>query len=195
MTLEELGIENDMDYGWVAGKGQPKWHEIVWHMWYDMHSRVKDPSSKNYKNYKDCKIDSRFDKLSGYVNCILSQDTFTLFESTCENIRWEMDKDMKVKDNRIYAPEYMTLCTHDENLKEKHNRYKGIKLNRPKSCKPVIGIGELILLFSSRNDVRNKDFDPSAVGKCCNGKYDHKHKKYKWYFINYKHNKKYRVNK
>ena len=190
MKLIDFGIVNDMDRGWVRGKSQPLWHNKVYHMWVDMWNRVTNIESRSYTNYKDCKIHEDFRYLSNYVNWIMNDPNFEAFCSTCNTVRWTVDKDMKHPGNRNYYPEYMTLTTLSENTKEKNNR-KG----NPKPKAPVIGIKvDSIILLKSMIDGDAKGFDYSNISKCIRKKYK-SHKGYRWYKVNYRHNKKYRVNK
>lgn len=48
MTLEELGIENDMPKGWVRGKNQPKWHRSLYDRWKHMWERCCNPNHKDF---------------------------------------------------------------------------------------------------------------------------------------------------
>ena len=43
-----------------------------------MWARCKNPSNKDYPNYKDCKIDERYRLLSNYVNDVMQLDNFDL---------------------------------------------------------------------------------------------------------------------
>ena len=180
MSLKELGIENDMPKGWVKGKGQPRWHRLVYDKWVNMHDRVKNPSNPSYPNYKDSKICESLDYLSNYVKFIESQPTFDEFCSTCDKIVWSVDKDIKVKDNKDYYPEFMSLVTRSENSKDRNNRYDYSVFN--KAIKGTSLKDGSILIFESRNSVREKGFDPGCVTKCCTGERK-SHKGYKWEYL------------
>ena len=158
MTLDDLGIKNDMPKGWIKGKGQPKWHEVVYNMWRDMHRRCKDSTRNDFIHYKDSKICESLDYLSNYVKFIESQPTFDEFCSTCDSISWNVDKDIKVKDNKDYYPEFMSLVTRSENSKDRNNRYDYSVFN--KAIKGTSLKDGSILIFESRNSVREKGFDP-----------------------------------
>ena len=169
-------IYNDMP-GWLS-KDQPKWHYKVYDMWREMHSRVKHPDNKRYSNYKDCEIHPSLDYLSNYANFILNEPNFDLFVNTYDTISWTVDKDIKVKGNRKYYPEFMTLCTKSVNSSEVNTRTKR---------KPIIGISlhdNSFILYKYILQVEDDGFDPSAVAKCCKGKWKHhKYKGYKWYYL------------
>ena len=189
MNMEELGIINDMEKGWVKGKDQPLWHKKVYQMWKDMWNRCRNPNRIDYKNYKDYKIYEEFKYLSKYVEWIMQEPRFEEFITTCDKVKWNVDKDIKEPNNRNYYPESMILTTQNENLKERNNRR-----GNPKSKTPIIAIAidnTKVLLFKSTLDAQDKGFDHSHISKCINKKLK-THKRYKWYKINYKHNLKLR---
>ena len=169
-------IYNDMPYGWVTGKNQPLWHSRVYSMWRHMWQRV----------YKDIDwfgslILPRFAYLSEYVSFIESQSTFELFKTTCHEVRWSIDKDMKCSGNRNYYPEFMTLCTISDNTKELMNR-EDYKLS-PKMS--IIGINidnNLIILLNSISSSAQFGFNPSAISRCCRGKKP-QYKGYIWKYL------------
>ena len=121
MTDKELGIENDMPYGWTS-KDSPLWHFKVKKMWRNMHDRCKNPNNPSYSYYKDSKILDDFNKLSEFVSFIESQSNFEEFCSTCHEVSWAIDKDIKVDGNKNYYPEFMSLVTKSENSKERNIR-------------------------------------------------------------------------
>lgn len=191
MNMEELGIVNDMEKGWVRGEDQPLWHYKVYYMWKDMWSRCRNPNDKYYNNYKDCEIYEDFKYLSKYVEWIIQEPKFEEFITTCDKVKWCIDKDIKDSNNRNYYPKYMMLTTGSENSKERANR-KGI--HNPKTPLIAIDKSNKILLFKSTLDVRDKGFNRRAVSQCINKKRK-THKGYKWYKVNYKHDLRLRKNK
>lgn len=197
MTLDDLGIKNDMPKGWVKGKGQPKWHEVVYNMWRDMHRRCKDTTRNDFIHYKDSKICESLDYLSNYVKFIESQPTFDEFCSTCDSISWNVDKDIKVKDNKDYYPEFMSLVIKDENLKERASRCGSYQLHSQEAIqkqakasartrrKPVIAINVLdntILLFRCKKDTDILGFNYKIIGACCRG-HQNTHGGYRWSYL------------
>ena len=186
---EDIVIYNDMESGWL-GKYQPRWHKKVYMMWHNMWNRCRNPNHPRYKDYKDCNIFKDFNCLSSYTDFIMSEPRFDEFTKTCDKIRWNIDKDTKDPNNRNYYPECMTLCTLSENDKERVDRCGN---SFKKDIVPVIGIkDDFIILLKFVNDGSSKGFDPSTISKCLKGKYK-THKGYKWFRINYKHNKIYRI--
>lgn len=177
MTYEELDISYDMPYGWARGKDQPLWHSKVRDMWKDMHNRVKNPKSKSYKNYKDCIIYEDFKYLSNFEKWVEDQPTFIEFCSTCHDVSWTIDKDIKVKGNRKYYPEFMSLVPKKFNSLERVSRQGNSFNNPPKS---VIGISttSIIILESISKGVL-LGFHVSHVSHCCQKRYGKKKNIYK----------------
>lgn len=191
MSMEELGIVNDMPKGWFRGEGQPLWHQRAYRMWKHLWNRCRNPKSKYYEYYKDCDIYEDFRYLSKFVAWLISELRFEEFCNTCDKVTWNVDKDMKCLGNRNYYPEFMTLTTQSENTKEMLNR-KGntFVLNNPNPKIPVIAIdtkNNKVLLFESTLDAQNKGFNRSCISECINKK-QKTHKGCKWYKLNYKHN-------
>lgn len=188
MTLEELGIINDMPRGWVSGKNQPLWHLKVYNMWRMMWDRVKNPMNHCYSNYKDVIIYDDFRFLSNYLSWVECEPRFNEFKKSCNKICWTIDKDEKSLLEKRYHPDTMSLTTSLHNSKIMQSN---------KGCKvfAIIGISldkDSIIILHSQPSVRHLGFDPGTVNKCLKGRYHHKHKGYKWYYLNYKHNKRYR---
>lgn len=206
-VLQLLKDGYDKPRGWT-GDSQPHWHQVVHRMWRHMWLRCYDPTHPRYMHYKDSIIYDDFEIFSNYVDFIKSQPSFEEFKATCHEVRWSMDKDMKVLGNKNYFPEFMTLCTSSENSRFRNLTYDYTTMNtsfnnpetqakcRQSKLKPVIGIStenKHFILLKYIRESTDYGFDFSTVRKCCSGCYHHKHKKYKWYYLNYKHNRKYRL--
>ena len=196
-VTDEVIIYNDMNYGWAKGKNQPLWHSRVYMMWKGMWRRAY---TEIY--WFGSLIYPSFQYLSNFVTWIESQPNFDNFCSTCDRVRWSIDKDAKCPGNRNYYPEYMSLMLGSDNSKERINRKGNPSHNKEYVCKssrkrmkPVLGIPldkvNKIILTTSNKDVVKYGFDPSHISKCLTKKYK-SHKDYKWYRVNYKHDKIYR---
>lgn len=196
MSRKNYEIINDMPYGWVSGKNQPKWHEKVYFMWLNMWRRCYGDV-----HYFGCQVHPKFKYFSNYVDFIENQPRFNEFKKTCCEVRWCVDKDIKQLWNKCYYPEYMTLTTQTENNEERQRRrgcdeLHSKKANRKKS-KPIIGISlanKSIVLMNSIRDAEKKGFNHSLI--IANLKHrQNSHRGYKWLYINYKHNNIYRIKK
>ena len=182
MKMRMNNLINDMERGWVNGKTQPLWHKKVYRMWHLMWERVY-----GYENYFGSLIYPKFKYLSEYVKWIESQPRFEEFCSTCHKIMWVIDKDMKVKGNRNYYPEYMTLTTQRENIYEVSTRNKSRFIQRY-----IVGLADnSILLFKSLSDAKVKGFNPCNITLTCKKK-QKSHKGYRWFYVNPNHSKIFR---
>ena len=173
---DDCEIYNDMPRGWIAGKGQPKWHESLYNRWRDMWTRCRNPNSKRYANYKDIHIDESFRYLSNYIEAITVLDGFELI---CDNpSKYAVDKDLK---NREYSPSSLSIITISENAKEVIDR-----CGAPIPKKQVIGIpvddSKPVLIYESTLDAEKDGFDQGHISKCCRGKRK-SHKGYRWEYL------------
>lgn len=183
IKTEYYVIYNDMPRGWIAGKYQPSWHLKVYMMWKEMWRRVYSDI-----HYFGSLIYPKYDTLSDYIKFIESQPSFEEFCNTCDKVKWCIDKDMKCPENRNYYPEYMILTTGSENSKERFDRR-----GNPNPKTSVIAISDnKILLFKSTRNAQDNGFDRRNLTKCINKKLK-SYKGYKWFRVNYKHNKAFRI--
>ena len=183
---DDVIIYNDMPRSWLHGKYQPSWHRKVYDMWRDTWRRVYGDI-----HWFGSLVHPSFKYLSNYVKWVESQPRFEEFCETCDKTMWSIDKDAKYPGNRDYYPEYITLMYHSENSQERINRN-----GNPKPKQSVIGIPSddtnKIVLTISQKDVSSYGFDQGGVSSCIRKKCK-THKGYKWYRVNYKHNKTYRI--
>lgn len=178
MTLEELGIENDMPKGWVRGKNQPTWHLSLYKRWVHMWERCRNPEHKDYSNYKDCKIDERYRLFSNYIDDISKLENF---DKLCENpSKWSIDKDKIDPNNRYYFFEHLTIISGSANIKERNARR-----GNPSPMKPILGISledNSFIIFKSIRQAKEKGFDPGTIAKCLKGRAK-SHHNYKWSYL------------
>lgn len=143
-----------------------------------MWDRCNNPNRRDYKYYCESIIYEDFRYLSKYIEWIKSQPRFEEFCSTCHEIKWNVDKDIKVKDNKNYYPEYMTLCPKDVNLRDRASRFDYSHLE-----KGLIGISikdSSIIVFNSRTEAIEAGFYIKSIYKCIQGDFK-QHRGYKWY--------------
>ena len=203
LSLKELNIKNDMPRGWVCGKNQPKWHSTLYDRWRRMWSRCNSPE---YPSYYGLPVDDRFRLFSFYVEVVSSLDYFTEFCNS-PNL-YHIDKDFKNGQLLGYTPDTLKIIYYKDNIDEMLNRcgnpFTGSKVKRVCNFnekarinsglsrrKPIIGIGKSIILLHSAKDGIKLGFNPSNITNCLKKRYA-THKEYKWYYISYKHNKRYR---
>lgn len=181
MIMKDIGIVYDMPYKWTQGY---LWRLKAYRMWKCMWERVTENPY-----YVDCKIHENFRLFSNFLKWLENEPRFEEFCTTCSEVKWCIDKDMKLKGNKNYSPEFMTLCTQSENSKEQITRNVNPNIYK---LKPIIGLGNNILLFKYIKESKIKGFNSAHIVSCCKKKRK-SHKGYKWYYVNYSHFKKYRV--
>lgn len=202
-------IYNDMPKGWINGKSQPKWHRVAYDMWRCMWTRCYNPMNKNYKWYNDCEVFEDFRCLSYFIKWLEHEEFFNDFKAHPKG--WNIDKDIKSFGNRKYYPKYMSLVSKKDNTKEIFDRRGNPMTKRgnehprrqnpekwDKAAKqrrrPILAISldkRYVLLFLSQKDATKK-FPNAHITDCCKKRRNHS-LGFKWYYINYKHNKTYRI--
>ena len=71
-VLQLLREGYDMPRGWYKGKGQPKWHQLVYDKWRNMWMRCYDPNHPQHPLYKDVIISDEFK-----IFCRCGNENFT----------------------------------------------------------------------------------------------------------------------
>ena len=174
MKYSDIGIENDMPYGWLYDKRFP--YRLKIHcMWYDMWCRIYGTDDAKLKYYKDVTVDDSWRKLSNYNKFIESCSSFSDFKINYKD--YCMDKDIKYPGNRHYGPNTCTLTTKTINAVEVRKR--------DKNHKSIIGLSNKnpkIYVFCPIRQSDNFGFCSSSLVKCAKGKKSH-HKGYKWYYL------------
>ena len=186
MTHDEVTqlLKDGYNIRGFTSRKAPSWHKKVYYMWKSMWRRCYDPTHPRYQNYKDVIIADDFKLFSNYLKWIQSQSRFEEFCSTCNHIRFSIDKDAG---GGHYFPHMMVLCTQSENTKEKNARCGYSHLHsedvRKKTRKPIIGIHPTLppLVFETYNDAKAHGY---VVRHCLKGREDVCSKGYKWYYLN-----------
>lgn len=89
----------------------------AYNLWRDMLHRCY---SGNQPSYEDCTVDVRWHSFKNFLNSIQELDGYDRWERG-ENM--QLDKDIKVKGNRVYSADTCMFVTEHENLSEASNRY------------------------------------------------------------------------
>lgn len=167
-----------MPRGWAKGKNQPKWHTSIYDRWRNMWARCKNPSNKDYPNYKDCKIDERYRLLSNYVNDVMQLDNFDLL--CLYPNEYHVDKDKLDPNNRCYFFEHLSIISYKENIGERHKRNSNLK--RLDAIKGINILDGSIVYFDNVRQASDKGFYPSLIVKCLEGQRK-SHKGYRWEYL------------
>lgn len=188
MTHEEvnqlLKVGYDMPRGWSKEK---LWHTKAIRMWKAMWRRCYDPKDCGYLRYIDSIIHDDFRLFSNYLVWLKLQPRFEEFCSTCHEVIWNIDKDIKCPGNRNYYPEFMILLTKSDNSKEAILRNPSChkKDFHSKNRVPIIGINikdNTIIILKSSYESKDLGFNPSNITNVLKGRWS-THKGYKWYYL------------
>lgn len=180
--INGVEIYNDMPRGWICGKGQPKWHSIIYYKWVDMWRRcTSPPGTRNYKYYKDAYPDEVLKYLSVFVNTLSKDPIFEEF--SLNPYGFDLDKDSKAINNHHYSID--TICL----LRSRDNKLESLKRTNYNPPTPIIGIGkDRIYLFKQLSDSKYFGFSKGGISSHLKGTYPYPpYKGVKWYKINYSH--------
>lgn len=178
---DECIIYNDMPRGWVNGTNSPRWHLSLYTRWKQMWHRCKNPTHKNYHQYKDCNIDDNYKFLSIYVEDISRLVNFDKLKQNPS--KWSIDKDIKNPKKKGYYFENLSIVLASDNIKERNKR-KGLPYEKRK--RSVIGVpvyNDILIVLDYTTQPTIYNFNPSTIVQCCKGKIKI-HKGYRWYYIN-----------
>lgn len=154
-------MEKEFDMPGFLAKNQPLWHKKVYTMWNNMWHRCYSKL-----DWFGCLIHPDFKYLSNYVDWVKSQPRFEEFCSTCHEITWEIDKDIKYSGSRNYYPEFMSLVTKHENIKDMHNRNKD-KFSKNWIINNPMYRDDLKKIYSDRMHDNNPMNNPASRKKLC----------------------------
>ena len=199
MTLEELGIVNDMPKGWL---GFHPANRSIYDKWKRMWIRTTEDFIKTRPTYKGTTVCDEWRYLSNFVKWIETQD---LYDEFMLNIKgYSLEKDL-VEGNKHYSPSTVVLTTRSANSRNSIERngsvlseYQGDKhpsknmdINRSRR-KGVIGLSSnKIVLIKFRLDAYNFGYYPTHIRRSIREK--SLYKGLRWYNLNHRHSKTYRV--
>ena len=164
-----VGI-NDMPYGW---RKESELNYRIYDCWKHMLERCYSKKFKEKcKNYDDCYVCDRWLKLSNFVNDIKLLDNYEKWKNGFNKGRrniYELEKDIKYKNNKCYCLEKCIFATHDNNMKQamKTRDYSDTRIK-------IIQYDENMNIINIWNGIREAsrelNLDSSSITKCCKGK-------------------------
>ena len=92
-------------------------------IWKSMIYRCYSPNAfKGYPSYSDCLVDSRWHNFQNFSEDILSLEGYNRWFLNIEKM--ELDKDIKIKGNRLYSKDTCMFVTKKENTDERNSRLR-----------------------------------------------------------------------
>lgn len=140
----------------------------TYNLWENMLTRCYDEKfHEKYPAYKDCEVCERWLCYANFLEDLLLIDGYK--EWLDDKELFEIDKDSKIKGNKLYSPETVMFIPKSDNLKEEYERNG----NTFKTLhRPVIGTnietGEEIK-FDNISEAE-KWCGKKGVGHCCKGR-------------------------
>ena len=181
MRVLKYGKVNDMPYGWISESDVNRAIYCMWqNMWYRIYNDI---------HYFGRTIQFDYKFLSHFAYDVSRLNNYDTFRDNPKG--WTLDKDIKGGHLDGYYFPFLSLVSRADNSLECMNRIQP----KSKDKVPIIGIHikfDQIKLYKSMLDANKDGFHIKAcIPECLKGNRK-THKGYKWYYINYKHNKRLR---
>lgn len=152
--------------------GERQYHNVLYKKlrktWYDMIQRCYNPKHPSYRFYgeKGVSVTSKWHTLDGFLETVDKVDGWDEERYTTETLH--LDKDLKVKGNKVYSPETCMFVSPSDN-------YKPTQKERQRECEAISPNGEMYPFSNREEFCREHELNPSNVYFCLIGKY-HQHK-------------------
>ena len=149
-------------------------------LWHNMLKRCySDKYHKDHPTYKDCTVCQKWLVFANFLEDLPLIEGYELWKNN-PNTGVSLDKDSKVKGNKVYSLDTCKFVSRSDNAKERMER-----CGSPTSPKKVMAISlteKKVLIFQSMLQTEKLGFNNGAISLCCNGKLK-THKGYKWKYI------------
>ncbi len=145
----------------------------IYMLWYNMMKRCYNPNFERYKDYGGvgCVVCDEWKNLNGFIQTIDLVDGFDINKILKGELC--LDKDIKVKGNKIYS---VANCKFV--LKKENNKFK------PNQQKTIIGIspdGKIFEFVNQSEFSKNHNLSQGKISDCANNKIT-KYKGWTFYF-------------
>lgn len=152
------------------------WHMRAYMAWKGMLRRCYCSSLDHYQWYKDCSVCERWIKLSNFLEDIQKLDGFEFWRDN-PNLNIALDKDAKIKGNKVYSPEACQFLSIQNNVAEAmKNRdylcpvFKFRGEVKPRGVLCTYPDGTRRFFKSAMNAEREGGFNHSRIASCCRGR-------------------------
>ena len=176
--IGELGLMKDGNQPKTKDGQGKKTREYT--LWHSMLQRCySNKFHENNPTYKDCIVCERWLTFANFLEDLPLIEGYELWRNN-PNTGVSLDKDCKIKGNKIYSLETCKFISRSDNVKESVRR-----CGNPNTPKKVMAISlneTKVLIFQSTNQPKKIGFDQSTIRQCCEGKRK-THKGYKWKYI------------
>ena len=144
--------------------------------WRDMIRRCYDETANNYKTYGaiGCIISEEWKYFPNFVRDMELKENCEKLKNTYKNPneRYELDKDLIKKGNKVYCNEYTCIVPHLVNLAERNERHD---YNKEINSKPILQFDfsfNFIKKYDSISDAGRElnHSNTSGISCCCNNK-------------------------
>ena len=148
-------------------------------LWKHMLERCySDKRHEKNPTYKDCSVCDRWLVFANFLEDLPLIDGYELWRDNPKQ-GISLDKDIKVKGNKVYSLETCKFVSKSNNSKE---RMKRCNPNQPKKVMAISLTENKVIVFQSMAQAKKLGFTQQNISKCCKGKRK-SHKGYKWQYV------------
>lgn len=165
-----LGVDENNKAVKTGGKNKK-----AYRTWHNMITRCYcEDYHINHPTYKDCEVCERWHCFANFLEDLPLIENYELW---LNNKDIALDKDIKIKGNRLYSLDACCFLTRKENAKERTDRL-GTPLPKTK-VKAIHTVTGEVKTFNSLFDAEKQGFQRNCIRKCLQGEYQH-HRNYVW---------------
>ena len=179
-----LGLMKDGSKPKATEKGK---HSREYDLWSSMLQRCySDKFHERNPTYKDCTVCDRWLVFANFIEDLPLIEGYELWRDN-PNTGVSLDKDSKVKGNKVYSLDTVKFMSKSDNTKEQVERcgssfINDINRKPPKKVMAISLTETKVLVFKSMRQAEKFGFNHSNISVCCNGERK-THKGYKWKYI------------
>lgn len=160
-------------------KGERQYHNVLYKKlrktWYDMIQRCYNPNHTSYRFYgaKGVYVSDEWRTLDGFLETVDLVPGWD--EQRYKSETMHLDKDLRVRDNRVYSVHTCSFVSPEDNLRP-------VQEAKMKECKAISPQGEIIYFKNKEAFCREHGLNACNVYECLTGKNYH-HKRWRFEYV------------
>ena len=164
------------DIGIVGVEIKNPYSHYLYQRWYDMIDRCYNPNNSLYYTYggKGITVCDEWKYFPSFVRDMETKENCDKLKNTYKNPneRYELDKDLIKKGNKVYCNEYTCIVPHLVNLAERNNRHN---YNKEINSKPILQFDFSFNFIKKHDSISDagrelNHSNTSGISCCCNNK-------------------------
>lgn len=140
--------------------------------WWRMLERCYNIKKRNvFKNYEGCTVEERWFNFQNFCEDIKEIKGYSEWKKNTEKMKYSLDKDIKIKGNKLYSKDTCLFVTISENSRESFYRNKENFLTGKKYL--AFKNDEKIIFENQREFQREYNLSSGSINKFFKGRYKH----------------------